>query len=219
MYEFNDTYNRFKSAVDAVAENSYDTFVGWVLLNKEYRAPALYVTFYPEILMAWRKNYSMFPYIDEAIAISTVMQYLMKNVMVIIDNPKRFSEPYIYKVAYRCIYSLGKVKSNANYYHNCTHSFYEFDETQTNLNSGNDHDANSACFRIHDSAIDDTDILDLIKNREIEQLVDEIVAEDTRFGYIIDNLLCHTRIPKDIADSKQILFDLLKSKLFQFKER
>lgn len=217
MYEFKDTYSRFKSAVDAATKHPYDTFVGWVLLDKEYRAAALYVTFYSEIVVAWKKNYSMFPYIDESLAVSTVMQYLMKNVMTILDHPKRFSKPYIYKVVYRCIYSLGLVKSSANCFYNRTNSFYEYDEIQA---SSVDTEGSEfyLSYRLRDAMIDNSDMLELIQNHEIERLLDQIVTEDERFGYLIENLLCNTRMPKGTASCKEHLFNLLKAKLAKYKD-
>ena len=59
---------------------------------------------------------------------------------------------------------------------------------------------------------------DDIAYHEIERLLDQIVTEDERFGYLIENLLCNTRMPRGTASCKEHLFNLLKAKLTKYKD-
>ena len=51
---------------------------------------------------------------DECEAVSTVLQYLLKNVPKIENNRKRYSSSYIYQVSFNCIRSLHWRKRDRN---------------------------------------------------------------------------------------------------------
>lgn len=80
---------------------SYDE---WMNLSTDHKAAVLYVQFFEQITLAWYKCRSF--YALEEDGVSTVMQYLIKNVPVIENNPKRFTPNYIYRVAYNCLYCI-----------------------------------------------------------------------------------------------------------------
>ena len=80
------------------------SYVEWVSLPEDHKAAALFVQFFDQIELAWYKAKSFFT--SEEDGVYTTMQYLMKNVPIIRDNPKRFTPQYIYKVAYNCLYCI-----------------------------------------------------------------------------------------------------------------
>lgn len=76
----------------------------WILIPQEHKAAVLFVQFYDEITLAWYKTKSFF--VVEEDGVSTMLQYLIKNVPIIENDPKRFKPSYIYKVAYNCLYCI-----------------------------------------------------------------------------------------------------------------
>lgn len=80
------------------------TYEEWLELSDSNKAAALYVRFFDQITLAWYKTKSFYT-LDED-GVSTVLQYLMKNVEVIKEKSSRYSEGYIYKVAYNCLYCI-----------------------------------------------------------------------------------------------------------------
>lgn len=80
------------------------SFEEWVSAPQDSKAALLYVQYYEEITLAWYKSKSFFAVEEEGV--ETVLQYLMKNVPVIEQNPKRFTPGYIYRVAYNCLYCI-----------------------------------------------------------------------------------------------------------------
>lgn len=177
MEEFKSTYKVFKSAVDAVAEEPYDKFLGWVMLDKEYRAPALYVTFYDEVTLAYSKIHNMYPFVEEELAISTLMQYLMKNVPMMMDHPKRFSGAYAYKVAYNCMYSLGQKKKDSDYYYKCHESSLEYDVERRSQLDRDRFDDNEFFeeYGFSSVLVDDMDVLDRVVLRDSMQFLKSIL--------------------------------------------
>ena len=80
------------------------SYVQWVALPDDHKAAALFVQYFDQIELAWYKARSLFT--SEEDGVYTMMQYLMKNVEKIKNDPKRFSPKYIYKVAYNCLYCI-----------------------------------------------------------------------------------------------------------------
>lgn len=76
----------------------------WISIPQEHKAAVLFVQFYDEITLAWYKTKSFF--VVEEDGVSTMLQYLIKNVPIIENDPKRFKPSYIYKVAYNCLYCI-----------------------------------------------------------------------------------------------------------------
>lgn len=95
------TYNSFKSFIGYSKPLSFDE---WSALSDDSKAAALYVQFYDQISLAWYKTRSF--YTPEEDGVSTCLQYLMKNVPVIAENPARFTASYVYRVAYNCMYCI-----------------------------------------------------------------------------------------------------------------
>ena len=95
------TRNLFREYLSLYKPLSYSE---WLSLDDENKAAALYVRFFNEIVLAWMKAKSF--YGSEEEGVETVLQYLCKNVPIIKNEPKRYNERYIYRVAYNCMYCI-----------------------------------------------------------------------------------------------------------------
>lgn len=98
---FYETKKMFRSAINYIKPLSYED---WMNIDPEFKAAALYVQFYDQICMAWYKVKSFYTLQEDGV--STMMQYLVKNVPIIENDPKRFTPKYIYRVAYNCLYCI-----------------------------------------------------------------------------------------------------------------
>ena len=99
--EFYKTYLLYREYIGYKKEYSYRK---WCSLPEEYKVAALYVQFYNEITLAWYKTKTQWSLEIEGVEI--INQYLTKNVEKIMNDKKRFSPRYIYKVAYNCLFCL-----------------------------------------------------------------------------------------------------------------
>ena len=98
---FAETRNLFTIATHYVKPLSFEE---WAKIPRPQMSAVLFVQYYEEITLAWYKVKSFYA-VDED-GVSTVCQYLEKNVNVILDKPERFTSSYIYKVAYNCLYCI-----------------------------------------------------------------------------------------------------------------
>lgn len=103
MSEFRDTRNLYLEAIPSDFEFPL-TYEAWLNADDEYKAVLLFVNFFNEIELAWYKQ--RFSYVQEVEAVETVVEYLIKNVDKIRNDPERFTPNYIYTVASNCIYCL-----------------------------------------------------------------------------------------------------------------
>ena len=101
MSAFSDTNDLFRNHLEYTRPISY---VEWLALSQDKKSALLFVQFYEQITLAWYKTKSY--YAQDEDGVSTVLQYLMKNVPVIENDEKRFTPNYIYKVAYNCLYCI-----------------------------------------------------------------------------------------------------------------
>ena len=106
---FAETRNLFTMYVGYVRPLSYDE---WKALPESHKSAALFVQFYDEITLAWYKLKTTYSYIPDEDGVSTVCQYLEKNVSRINAEPKKFSSAYIYTVAYNCLYCITHDKTS-----------------------------------------------------------------------------------------------------------
>jgi len=106
---FAETRNLFTMYVGYVRPLSYDE---WKALPDSHKSAALFVQFYDEITLAWYKLKTTYSYVPDEDGVSTMCQYLEKNVSRILADPKKFSPAYIYTVAYNCLYCITHDKVN-----------------------------------------------------------------------------------------------------------
>ena len=130
----------------------------WMIVPQEHKAAVLFVQYYNEITLAWFKTKSFF--VLEEDGVSTMLQYLVKNVPIIENDPKRFKSGYIYKVAYNCLYCISHdIKRDIERYEN---------EVSNIVTSGEDQ-------------------LDLFDTVSSSQDIDDILAKE-EFWKIIENM-------------------------------
>lgn len=98
---FAETRNLFTIATHYVKPLSFEE---WAKIPRSQMSAVLFVQYYDEITLAWYKTKSFYA-LDED-GVSTICQYLEKNVDIILSNPVRFTSNYIYKVAYNCLYCI-----------------------------------------------------------------------------------------------------------------
>ncbi len=103
LAEFRDTFNAFREATGYTKPLTYEE---WVQSRPEHKAALLYVQFYNQICSAWLKACTIPEKVDPADGVMTMCQYLMKNVPRFEDEPKRFTQAYVYQVAYNCLYCI-----------------------------------------------------------------------------------------------------------------
>lgn len=109
-YQFVSTYNMFTEYLSGYSKDFRSmTFEDWDKADADDKAALLYVIFYPEITQAWTNAIDGFGvvYVPQEDGVSTVLQYLMKNVDKISADKERYSPKYIYRVAYNCLVLLG----------------------------------------------------------------------------------------------------------------
>lgn len=97
--EFFATRNMIRDVVSVEKPLSYES---WLAIADEYKAAALYLIFFDQILLAWYRLRT--PAAIEEECVSEVLLYLNKNVDKIREDKKRFTPAYIYRVCYNCIY-------------------------------------------------------------------------------------------------------------------
>lgn len=99
---FYDTRNLYRESTQYTKPLSFEE---WNLRPELHKAAILFVQFFSQITLAWDKANS-YDFIEGEDGVSTICQYLEKNVPIIENNPKRFTPAYIYKVAYNCLYCI-----------------------------------------------------------------------------------------------------------------
>ena len=104
-YQFSQTYSMFCDYLPVFKDIPYST---WVSSDDEYKAAMLYTNFFKEITLAWCNAVVSrgIVFITQEDGVSTVLQYLMKNVPLIKVEEDRYTKEYIYRVCYNCLLSL-----------------------------------------------------------------------------------------------------------------
>ena len=109
-YQFIQTRDMFRDYLSGYPKNL--SYAEWIKADADDKAALLYVTFYQEITLAWCNaiTSNKVVYVSQEDGVSTVLQYLMKNVDKIADDENRYSPRYIYKVCYNCLLSLATTR-------------------------------------------------------------------------------------------------------------
>ena len=80
------------------------SYAEWLVLPFGKKAAVLFVQFFTQITLAWQKVKSF--YTPEEEAVTTMFQYIMKNIPLIEAEEKKFTPQYMYKVAFNCLYCI-----------------------------------------------------------------------------------------------------------------
>lgn len=111
---FYSTYKLYRDYVGIKGNISYSR---WSRLPEKLQAAALYVQFYNEITLAWKKTKTDWA-IEDA-SVEEINRVLMKNVPIILDDKDRYSPNYIYKVCHNALYCINiDPKTSWRIYHN-----------------------------------------------------------------------------------------------------
>jgi len=77
----------------------------WCNAPRDHKAALLFLTFYTKMVQAWDKA-NRYDFIPGEDGVSTVLQYLEKNVPKLEAESAKYTEAYIYRVAYNCMYCI-----------------------------------------------------------------------------------------------------------------
>lgn len=112
-YQFIQTRDMFRDYLSGYPENP--TYTEWKNAAEEDKAALLFVTFYDEITLAWYNTIVVFDtvFITQEDGVSTVLQYLMKNVEKINEDEKRYTSQYIYRISFNCLASFRGTQGTA----------------------------------------------------------------------------------------------------------
>lgn len=100
---FRETYNSMRESINYSKPISYQE---WVNVRDDYKAAWLYVQFFDQISLAWYKVSVNNRYADADNGVSEMLSYCVKNVTKILEDGKRFTPNYMYRVAYNCLYCI-----------------------------------------------------------------------------------------------------------------
>lgn len=129
----------------------------WLSVDDQYKAAALYVTFFDQITLAWSKAKSF--YVLDEDGVSEMMKYLIKNTPIIIADRKKYSPAYIYKVAYNCLYCISRdIKRDRLAYENNVPQYVQFGDDVLDL---------------FDTICDSDEMQDTISKKQFWSLVDK----------------------------------------------
>ena len=111
--QFQETKDRF---LDATAFVRYPlSYDAWMSLSDDLKAAALFVQFYPQMVLAWQK-WDKLAYLEEEDAVEIIMQYVLKNVPIIMNQRKRYTQSYMYTVASNALCGFCRVEGRKWYY-------------------------------------------------------------------------------------------------------
>lgn len=206
MNQFKETLNRFNPALVGL---DYSTYWEWMLISDDLKAAALYVQFYDTLTLAWIKTQK--PFIDEEVAVSTLMQYLIKNVEIIKQNRNRFTPNYLYKVAFNAFYPLGRIKRDIDRF-NCERSLYEYVpefKSQCDEDADNNYywDSLYVCKAVTEDVIMDSDVSAI-------WTIIESCDEETK--KVIESLIGGRKLGKKLSAKAPKIIEELKIKLYVY---
>lgn len=146
------------------------SYAEWILIPQEHKAAVLFVQFYDEITLAWYKTKSFF--VLEEDGVSTMLQYLIKNVPIIENDPKRFKPSYIYRVAYNCLYCIS---------HDIKRDIERYEKEVSNIvMSGEDQ------LDLFDTVVANTDIYEELRRKEFWAVIENMGVKTQK---VVNHLL------------------------------
>lgn len=196
--EFYTARSLFREHINYTHPYSFDE---WSNLPEDHKAVGLYVQYFDQIILAWYNSKSF--YASEEEGVETVLQYLLKNVPIIQNNPKRFTPKYIYRVAYNCLYCISHDRI-------CDKDRYELEVS--NIAQGSDGEINM--FDLIEDAAKSKEF-DL-SDKAIQSRFWQIVDSDPDTKALVEHILNGQRLPFR-GKRKDAAMNTLKENLSQFK--
>ena len=187
-----------------------------MLIPHNLKAAALYVNFYQEITLAWKKY--QLPHIEEETAVSTVIQYLIKNVDIIENDKRRYTPNYIYQLAKNAIYPLGRIQCNIEYYRRRC-SWYDSDDAIFTLWTLGDMGDNNFEPWCSEKVVDNTDVLDQVIERGYSDAFWEVVRNlNDEESDLIDRIVNGRTIGKRLKQREPEILATLRIKFEKFQK-
>ena len=194
MGAFYDTKKFFKQQLGYTRPLSFDE---WNNSKDDLKAAILYVQYFEQISLAWNKVKSF--YTPEEDGVYCMMQYLMKNVPIIVNNPKRFTPNYIYRVAFNCLYCIcHDIKRDRERYEN---------ETSNLIQHGGE------VLDLFDTVCDNCDMASQVCNRDMWRSICNL-GDDAIF--VVEHILTGTAIPKRCKIDVDAVMDQVRTVLESF---
>jgi hypothetical protein len=195
FYETRSLFINYLGYTDPLSYNA------WNALPAEDKAAALFVQFFDQIIYAWYKQDTFLRYSTDEDGVSTVLQYLQKNVAVLEKDPKKYTAAYIYRVSYNCLYCIC---------HDIKSAKERGEKETSNIVEGPDGPMNLFDFLeavCEDSCLSDLERIDFWN----------VVGDDKNTLAIVDELIGEKPAAKRISDEKRasIISDL-RIKLAKF---
>ena len=165
----------------------------WMKIRSDHKAAALFVQFYADIYGAWNKTKSF--YTLEEDGVSTMMQYLQKNVSLIENCENKFRPAYIYKVAFNCLYCIcHDIKRDRERWENETSNITSCGEDELDL---------------FDTVVshDDNEYIDSIDRTKLWAIVSSMGPEALK---VVDHLINGSKLGKTPKRSASYKFDPLR---------
>lgn len=200
--EFIKTKELFKNYINYKRPLSYDE---WMQVHPDHKAAFLYVQFFREIHLAWTKARKL--YGDECEGVSVALQYLIKNVPIIEEDPKRYSAKYIYRVAYNCLYCICHDRK-------CDKDRYEY-EVSNIIVVGDVEGSAGDMLDLFDTVPDKEDPVDTIMYRQLASIVNRLPEN---YKVVVDILIGNPPevIPQEVIDHQDEMVSKLREVLKEF---
>lgn len=188
----------FRAYLNYTKPLSYDE---WIHVSEDDKAAVLYVQFFDQIVLAWYKVKSF--YTPDEDGVSTMLQYLIKNVPVIKENPSRFSPAYIYRVAVNCLYCIC---------HDIKRDRDRYDNEVSNLCVTGQGDV----VDLFDTVPDTDGIASALDRDAFWAAVMSLDLSDEMYEFVLS--LADMQCPKRLNDEKRAIIAQLKEVLAPFME-
>lgn len=186
--QFYETRELFKNYTGYTKPLTYDE---WVSIPDDQKAAVLYVQFYEQITLAWQKTKSFYTLQEDAV--STVLQYLIKNVPLLVAEPSRFRAPYIYRVAYNCLYCIC---------HDIKRDRERFERECSNICKVGDDELD-----LFDTIVGVECMVDVMNREKLWQII-MTQSEDTQL--VVYNIIDGTPLPEEVEEEKHNIIAQLK---------
>lgn len=198
---FYETKVMFRDALGIYESLSYEE---WLAFEPQDKAAALYVNFYSQITFAWYKCRSFYGLEEDGV--STVLQYLQKNVPIIENDERRFTPNYIYRVAYNCMYCIcHDIKRDRERWENETSNIVSVGENEeVNLFDTVKTESFESLF--------ENEVVRIHFWKVVESLGDDVVT-------FVDGILSGTTVPKKIRNRSDEIMQELATRLAPFQSR
>ena len=185
---------RCRDFVDQYEPVDYDT---WKSLDHQFQAASLYITFYDEIVLSYYKARSY--YSPEEDNVSIVLQYLEKNVKILMKDRKRYKANYIYRVCYNCIFCQSRgIKRDLERYEN---------EMSPTVVSGGE------VYNVFDYLSDTETVYGSYNKEHLWRLI-ESLGEDA--VHVAEYLISGNRLPAGVKAKMPKIIDQIRTLLLEY---